>query len=120
MQFKKDRIRLIDNKTQKKFKLDGYSLDLDLYKTRIDLVIGQEKQVNRFYGDDGCNGFVHPTDDEYCYLLWIKNKNGSTLVHELYHIVNKIGKKVGLSEDRENEAQAYLIGWLFEEIKKLK
>ena len=49
-----------------------------------------------------------------------EKKELKNLVHELYHLVNRIAKDRGLAEDYDNEPQAYLLGWLFDEISKLK
>lgn len=50
---------------------------------------------------------------------WYKN---STIAHEAFHITNFIMRRIGLHPDVDNdEAQAYLLSFLVEEIhKKLK
>ena len=117
MQFKKQKIKLLDSKTKERYKVDGYYMYLSLYQIHLEVVIGQKKQMMHFI--DKCDGFVH-TDTDNCSLLWVKDTRGSTLIHELYHLVNRITKSRGFHEDEDNEPQAYLMGWLYDEIKKLK
>lgn len=118
MEFKKSKIGLTDRKTNQTFKIDGYFMDMDLYGCLIEVAFGQEKQIYRFY--ERCNGFLH-TSNRDTHFLWVKNpKETDKLVHEIYHLVVRISKRVGLSEDEDNEQQAYLMGWLFRKIRELK
>lgn len=92
-----------------------------LYKCHIDVAFGQKESVVRFWsGAKDSDGFVH-SNDEGEHFLWLKNRNHlSNLTHELFHLVTRISRNAGLSYDDDSEQQAYLIGWLFEEIRKLK
>lgn len=121
MTIKKSKIKLLDENTKKGFTVDGYVIDLDLYKVWVDVVFGQDKQMQRFKKIRAA-GYVHMDTDEYnTHLIWIKDKNNlDTMVHEVYHLVNVICKSRGLSEDDTNEQQAYLMGWLFSKIRRLK
>lgn len=120
MQFKKHKVGLTDIKTGEHFTVDGHLMELGLYKIDIEFVIGQTKQVRRFFVPN-VHGFVHQSDDTGSLLLWVKNtRDLSTLVHELYHLVNFISKHASLSDDDTNEQQAYLMGWLFLELIKIK
>lgn len=116
MKFKKGKVQLTDQ-DNKRFHVDGYVATIDLYHLDLDVVFGQKKQMNRFM--PGCDGFVHETNVNY-YILWVNKKSSHSLIHEIYHLVNYISKTRGLSEDKCNEQQAYLMGWLYKEIKKLK
>ena len=50
-----------------------------------------------------------------------KNTKNSIIVHEAVHIVNYIFEHNGIEPDLHNdEAQAYLTGWIFEQIEKYK
>lgn len=121
MSFKKSTIRLKGD-DGKMYNLKGYMMFLDIYHVYIELLFGNTKEVlewNKKYIDKTTHGFVHDYDGTY--MIWIKNKtNVSTIVHELYHLVNLISHDKGLSNDRCCEQQAYLMGYLFDEIKKVK
>lgn len=51
------------------------------------------------------------------YVVAFEYSTGSIIAHETVHLVNYIFKDCGIHLDRENdEPQAYLNGWLFEQI----
>lgn len=53
------------------------------------------------------------------YAVAFEYNEGSIIAHEIVHIVNYIFEDCGIHLDRINdEAQAYLTGWLFKEIEK--
>lgn len=53
------------------------------------------------------------------YVVAFESKNNSLIAHEIVHIINYIFLDIGIELDRKNdETQAYLTGWLFEEIEK--
>lgn len=58
------------------------------------------------------------------YVVWTKKtgkKALSTLTHECLHVANMILKAKGISVDLENdEAQAYLLGWLVKKCLEFK
>lgn len=116
MVFHKHKITLIDDKIT----VDGYLMNLDLYRCDIEVAFGQTKKVHKWHDDGEPDGLVH-TDNDNCYFLWVKNKKMlPELVHEVYHLVNNISRRCGLSQDGSNEQQAHLMHWLFDEIRKLK
>lgn len=56
-------------------------------------------------------------NDEY--ILAIKKVEWSIIAHEVVHLVNAIYLKCGIELDRHNdEPQAYLTGWIVNEIDK--
>ena len=49
-----------------------------------------------------------------------ESKDYSLIAHEIVHVINYIYLDCGIELDRVNdENQAYLTGWLFEEIEKI-
>jgi len=53
------------------------------------------------------------------YIMVLEDDWRSNVVHELVHIVNHIYLDCAMQLDRHNdEPQAYLMGWLYEEIDK--
>lgn len=53
------------------------------------------------------------------YVVAFEYFEGSIIAHEIVHIINYIYLDIGIHLDRENdEHQAYLTGWLFNEIEK--
>uniref|UniRef100_A0A6M3Y4J1 Uncharacterized protein n=1 Tax=viral metagenome TaxID=1070528 RepID=A0A6M3Y4J1_9ZZZZ len=121
MRFKKAKIKLRDENTREAFSVDGYRMDLGLYNTWVDVVFGQIKQMKRFRdGGWGESGWTWTSNENDEHMVWLKDKKLSTLVHETNHLVNRISKARGLSDDDRNEQQAYLQTWLFNKIKELK
>jgi hypothetical protein len=52
------------------------------------------------------------------YVVSFESNNNSLIAHEIVHLVNYIFLDTGVKLDLINdEAQAYLTGWLFEEIE---
>lgn len=61
--------------------------------------------------------FEIKNNDEY--LIAIKKVEWSIIAHEVVHLVNAIFLKCGVELDRHNdEPQAYLTGWIINEIDK--
>lgn len=59
---------------------------------------------------------IHDNDE---YIVAIKKVEWSIIAHEVVHIVNAIFLKCGIELDRNNdEPQAYLTGWVINEIDK--
>lgn len=53
------------------------------------------------------------------YIVAFEHKSGSIIAHEVVHLVNYIFMDCGIMLDRDNdESQAYITGWLFEQIDK--
>ena len=53
------------------------------------------------------------------YVIALKKIEWSIIAHEVVHIVNSIYLKCGIQLDRVNdEPQAYLTGWIINEIDK--
>lgn len=53
------------------------------------------------------------------YVVAFEYSSGSIIAHEIVHIINCIYLDCGIELDRINdENQAYLTGWLFDEIYK--
>jgi len=52
------------------------------------------------------------------YVVAFEYYSGSIIAHEIVHIINYIYKDCGIKLDGKNdENQAYLTGWLFDEIE---
>ena len=67
--------------------------------------------------NDLYDAFASEYKDEY--VIAIKNVKWSVMSHEAVHIVNYIFRAVGINLDLNNdEAQAYLHGWIVNEIDK--
>ena len=47
-----------------------------------------------------------------------KERDISVVAHELYHAVNRLLYRVGVRRDEDDEACAYLLGWLMKEYFK--
>lgn len=100
-------------------------IDLDLYNAVITVVRGTKKQLEQKKIDiNEAYDVVILWDSEdntwWCfnigwhYFIFIEWKQPDILVHELYHLVNKISMRIGLPINKENdEFWAYLIWYLY-------
>lgn len=53
------------------------------------------------------------------YVVAFEYYSGSIIAHEIVHLINYIFIDCGINLDRQNdETQAYLTGWLFEQIQE--
>ena len=81
------------------------------------------EKVNQVYNtkiDDSLyDAVVFEPMDKDEYVIAIKVAKWSIIAHEIVHVVNAIFLKCGIELDRNNdEPQAYLTGWVAEEIDK--
>ena len=84
---------------------DSWSKVNLLYNTKID---------SKLY-----DAVVFEIKDNDEYIVAIKKVEWSIIAHEVVHLVNAIYLKCGIELDRNNdEPQAYLTGWIINEIDK--
>ena len=84
---------------------DSWSKVNLLYNTKID---------SKLY-----DAVVFEIKDNDEYIVAIKKVEWSIIAHEVVHIVNAIFLNCGIELDRHNdEPQAYLTGWIINEIDK--
>lgn len=81
------------------------------------------KDVNRIYKTNIKNklydAVVFKTTKEGHHVVAIKAVDWSVIAHETVHLVNNIFLECGVQLDRVNdEPQAYLTGWIINEIDK--
>lgn len=74
------------------------------YNTKINL-----------YGYEGLYYYIEELDE---HVIAIKSKEWSVIAHEAVHCVNKIMKQCNIHHSYDNdETQAYLMGWVIEQIE---
>ena len=84
-------------------KIDDFKKLNEIYKIKVD--------------DSLYDAVVFEIKNNDEYIVAIKKVEWSIIVHEVVHIVNAIFLKCGIELDRHNdEAQAYLTGWIVNEI----
>lgn len=55
------------------------------------------------------------------YVIYLRKKSLSTLAHECLHVTNMILERANVKVDLDNdEAQAYLLGWLMKKCTQVK
>lgn len=106
---------------------------IDMYEQSIDVVLCDDcvnhsnELINKFdlkEVDWDFSGMIY-SDSDTRHLVMLNGKFGdnhllSTIVHESFHLSNIIMRSVGIKPDLNNdEAQAYLLTYIFENIKKL-
>jgi len=98
-------------------------ISIPLYFQELDIVIVNDfSKLNTFYNtsfsNENYDGFVFNHGD--IIVLVIKRPDWSVICHEIVHVVNEIFIKCNIQLDRNNdEPQAYLTGFIAEEINKI-
>ncbi|MCE4064340.1 hypothetical protein LXM63_04485 [Chryseobacterium gleum] len=84
-----------------------------IYQHRLQWDRPADERDEAFVFDDCQNGY-----SKYVVCFKARPKN-SVITHECVHLVNKLFKDRGQKLDIENdEAQAYMTGWFFDQIEK--
>lgn len=109
---------------------------IDLYSQTLHIIIVDDFSVakttpeflKRFAGlepiRDDFAGYAEARENQHLIILNKKHLNTpeytlSTISHEAFHITNFIMKRVGIKPDVDNdEAQAYLLSYIVEEVYK--
>lgn len=106
---------------------------IEMYEQNIDVVLCDDcanfsdtliKKFDLKETDWNFSGMIY-TDSDKHHLVMLNSKFGhecllSTIVHESFHLSSIVMGSVGIKPDLNNdEAQAYLLTYIFENIKKL-
>lgn len=96
------------------------SVKIPIFTGRLVIYMIDTKEEYNKFCKDNVDGYTYKDGILY-YVVCIHDKSLlSTLVHESVHITNYIFKQHGLKLDVNNdEAQAYITTWVFEQIHKL-
>lgn len=100
------------------------TIPIPIYFGELIIIVTKDFQtVNELYGtkidDNLYDAVVFEMKDNDKYIIAIKKVEWSIIAHEVVHIVNAIFLKCGIELDRHNdEPQAYLTGWIVNEIDK--
>jgi hypothetical protein len=100
------------------------TIDIPIYRGKLTMIFDKDlSYVEKKYKTSSLNNFGAVTlKDESKhrqYVVAFEYSDGSIIAHEVVHIVNYIFLDCGIELDRINdENQAYLTGWLFDEIDK--
>ena len=74
------------------------------------------KEIFDDIGDERWGGTVWRVDDNSAYICLIKEANKvSYNTHELFHLADSILKDRGVEYTENNEALAYMVGWINEQ-----
>ena len=111
------------------------SFIIPIYSGRLHVIFSNDcekelEQINKKFEVDVDNfdfaGYSSRIDNHYLLLLNLKYINSDTMLigtiaHEALHISNFILKQTGIKPDVDNdEAQAYLLTWIVEQVYKFK
>lgn len=101
--------------TEKKFKVPIYD-----YVVYVMIVDSMEEAVKKHPEIKGSMyGCTLEYDNPFCKVI-LPPCNNSTLIHELEHVKNIIWKWIGYTPQAGNdEPDAYLIGYLYEQVDKI-
>lgn len=100
------------------------TIDIPIYRGKLTMIFDKDlSYVEKKYKTASLENFgaVALKDDSKHrhYVVAFEYSHGSIIAHEVVHIINYIYLDCGIELDRINdENQAYLTGWLFEEIDK--
>lgn len=105
-------------------KMKEKTIDIPIYFGKLTIIITDSwSKVNLLYNtkidSKLYDAVVFEIKDNDEYIVAIKKVEWSIIAHEVVHIVNAIFLKCGIELDRHNdEPQAYLTGWIINEIDK--
>lgn len=98
------------------------TINIPIYHSKLTIIYDKDlSYVNEKYGTEPLTNYGgiamrNPYRFGH-YIVSLTYKNGSIIAHEVVHLVNYIFQDRGIELDRNNdEPQAYLTGWLFEQI----
>lgn len=97
---------------------------IPIYFGKLIIILTDDfKKVNKVYStkikDKLYDAVVFRNTKEDSHIVAIKEIKWSIIAHETVHLVNDIFIKCGVQLDRVNdEPQAYLTGWVIDEIEK--
>lgn len=100
------------------------TIKIPIYCGKLTIIIDKDlSYVEEKYKTGSLNNFGAVTlkdESKYRnYIVAFEYSTGSIISHEIVHIINYIYLDCGIELDRINdENQAYLTGWLFDEIEK--
>lgn len=100
-------------------------IDIPIYRGKLTIIFDKDLSYveKKFKTPElknyGAVTLRHPSEFRH-YIVAFEDEDYSLVAHEVVHIVNYLFVDVGVELDRINdEAQAYLTGWLFGEIEKV-
>jgi hypothetical protein len=100
------------------------TIDIPIYRAKLtiifdyDLSFVEKKYKTKSLKDFGAVTIKDDSKHRH-YVVAFEYSDGSIIAHEIVHIINYIFLDCGIELDRVNdENQAYLTGWLFDEIDK--
>lgn len=97
-------------------------IDIPIYRAKLTMIFDEDLSfVEKKYKTKSLKAFGAVTikdESKYRnYVVAFEYSDGSIIAHEIVHIINYIYSDCGIELDRFNdEHQAYLTGWLFDEI----
>lgn len=107
----------------------AYDIKLDIYKDYVLVVLFSENKNKIKKACEIIKNFksAYNNSASFCFMdtfespvMFIKEKvTHGTIAHECYHVVNRMSKKIGLSDDGDNEQQAYLLAYLVQNVNQI-
>lgn len=100
-------------------------IKIPIYNAYLTVILDKDlKYIEKTFNTPNLNNYGAVTlKDESTfkhYVVAFENLDYSLIAHEIVHIINYLFLDVGLELDRVNdEAQAYLTSWLYDEILKI-
>lgn len=100
------------------------TINIPIYRAKLTMIFDYDLSfVEKKYKTKSLKNFGAVTlkdeSKDRNYVVAFEYSDGSIIAHEIVHIINYIFLDCGIELDRVNdENQAYLTGWLFDEIYK--
>ena len=100
-------------------------IDIPIYQCKLTIILDKDlsyienKYVTKSLSDYGAITMRVP--DKFSeYIMAFEYSDGTIIAHEIVHLKNYIYQDKGIELDRFNdESEAYLTGWLFEQIETI-
>jgi hypothetical protein len=99
------------------------NIAIPIYNSNLTIIVAEDisvvaKKYKLSVDVKNFGAFTFKDETKYRhYVMVLEDDWRSNVVHELVHVVNHIYTDCAMTLDRQNdEPQAYLMGWLFDEI----
>jgi len=101
------------------------TVEIPIYKGKLTIIFDKDlSYVQKKYKTIDLNNygavFISNENNFKEYVVSFETEDLGTIAHEVIHLKNQIFKDCMMSLDVDNdEAEAYLVGWLYREIHKV-
>ena len=95
--------------------VDALQIKIPIFNQVVYFIIGQSDKISLIANIEDMSG-AEMENEQGEYIIWVKAPKLSTIVHEIYHVVEGLTENLMLGRSERAETQAYLTEFIFEKI----